>query len=143
MSRRWAIALTTLALGCGPALAQQYVYPAKGQSAEQQKKDEGECYSWAVGQTGFDPAKPPPTAAAPTGPTGARARGAAAGAVVGAIADEDVGKAAAAGAVGGAAAQRGAKRQASRQQQQQVSAGQANFDKARGVCLEGRGYTIK
>ena len=34
---------------------QQYVYPQKGQSAEQQKKDEYECHSWAVKQTGFDP----------------------------------------------------------------------------------------
>ena len=54
------------ALVATAALAQQYVYPAKGQSAEQQKKDEYECHQWAVKQTGFDQTKaPPPAAAAP------------------------------------------------------------------------------
>ena len=28
------------------AAQQQYVFPQKGQSAEQQKKDEYECHSW-------------------------------------------------------------------------------------------------
>ena len=72
------------------ASAQQYVYPAKGQSADKQKKDEYECHQWAVNQTGFDPTKaPPPAAAAPPPTTGASrgsgARGAARGAVVGEI----------------------------------------------------------
>ena len=76
------------------ALAQQYVYPAKGQSADQQKKDEYECHQWAVKQTGFDPTKaPPPAAAAPPPETGASrgsgARGAARGAVVGEIVADD------------------------------------------------------
>ncbi len=31
-------------------------YPAGGQSAELQAKDRYECHSWAVGQSGFDPA---------------------------------------------------------------------------------------
>ena len=52
-----------------PAFAQQYVYPAKGQSPEQQKSDEAACYTWAVQQTGFDPAKPPQQAAAAAPPT--------------------------------------------------------------------------
>src|SRR5947208_15562183 len=52
--------------------AQQFVYPAKGQSPQQQQKDEGECHVWAVNQSGFDPAKPPQQAAAksPTTATG-------------------------------------------------------------------------
>jgi len=45
-----------------PVGAQQYVYPAKGQTPEKQKSDESACYTWAVQQTGFDPAKPPPPA---------------------------------------------------------------------------------
>ena len=45
--------------------AQTFVYPAKGQSPDQQKKDEGECYTWAVQQSKYDPANPPPAAAAP------------------------------------------------------------------------------
>jgi Family of unknown function (DUF6515) len=39
-----------------PAPAQNaFVYPKKGQTAEQQAKDRYECHLWAVGQTGFDP----------------------------------------------------------------------------------------
>jgi hypothetical protein len=65
----------------------QYVYPVKGQSAQQQKSDEAACYQWAVTQTGFDPAKPPPQAApAPTTASGsipgADVRGAVGGAVI-------------------------------------------------------------
>ena len=77
----WVLALTAMAIS--HAAAQQYVYPAKGQSPEQQKSDEAACYSWAVQQSGFDPAKPPPQQAAAKPPTtatgtapGAGARGA-------------------------------------------------------------------
>jgi hypothetical protein len=146
--KRLAWAVLALAL---PAAAQQYVYPAKGQSPEQQKKDEGECHGWAVKQSGFDPSKPPPAAApaqpAPVTGSGARARGAAAGAIIGGATGGDAGDAAVAGAVGAAAAQRGANRRAAREQQaaasQQQQAGQASFQKARAACLEGRGYTVK
>jgi hypothetical protein len=123
--------------------AQQYVYPAKGQSPEKQKSDEAACYTWAVKQTGFDPAKPAAAPAQPTGPTGARVRGAAAGATVGAITGNDRSDAAVAGAVGAASAQRGQKRQAARAQEQQTTQQQGAFQKARGACLEGRGYTVK
>jgi len=134
-----------------PVGAQQYVYPAKGQSPEKQKSDEAECYTWAVQQSGFDPAKPPPTAApaqqAPVTGSGARARGAVAGAAVGAATGRDAGDAAVAGAVAGGVVQRGANRKAAAEQQQaagqQTQAGQASFQKARSACLEGRGYTVK
>ena len=134
-----------------PAIAQQYAYPAKGQSADQQKKDEAECATWATQQSGFDPSKPPPPpAAAATQPvtgSGSRARGAAAGAAVGAITDNDVGDAAKVGAVAGASAQRGANRRAERGQQQaaatQQQAGGDAYGKARQACLEGRGYTVR
>ena len=43
----------------GSAFAQQFVYPAKGRSPDQQKKDEAACHSWAVEQSKFDPSKPP------------------------------------------------------------------------------------
>ena len=134
--------------------AQQYVYPAKGQSEQQQKSDEAACYSWAVQQSGFDPAKPPPPPAAAKPPTtatgttpGAGLRGVARGAVVGEVVGGDAGAGAAAGAVAArgqsrrqnaAAAQQG-QQQASAQQQQQ----QAAFGKARAACLEGRGYSVK
>ena len=32
-----------------------YVFPTEGQAAEQQSKDEAECYNWAAGNTGSDP----------------------------------------------------------------------------------------
>jgi hypothetical protein len=32
-----------------------YVFPAQGQAADQQSKDEAECYNWAVSNTGSDP----------------------------------------------------------------------------------------
>lgn len=142
----WFIVALTVGL-LADANAQQYVYPAKGQSPQKQKSDEAACYSWAVQQSGFDPAKPPPQAAQPpttaTGTTpGAGARGAARGAVVGGIMG-DAGAGAAAGAVAGrgqsrrqnaATAQQG---QAASQQQQQA------FANARAACLEGRGYTVK
>ena len=45
-----------LLLNVPAAMAQQqFVYPQKGQSAEQQKKDEYDCHSWAVQQTKYDP----------------------------------------------------------------------------------------
>ena len=137
------------------ASAQTMVYPAKGQSADLQKKDEGECHTWAVQQSQYDPANPPPapaTTAQPnttaTGSTkGAGARGAARGAVVGEVIADD----ASTGAAVGAAAARGQSRRqnnAAAQQQtqaatQQSQAGMANYQKARAACLEGRGYTIK
>lgn len=49
----------------GNALASYEViaYPARGQSADQQGRDRYECHTWAVGQSGFDPA----TTARPVG----------------------------------------------------------------------------
>lgn len=43
-------------------------YPSKGQSAEQQGKDEGECYGWAKQQTGIDPTAVASTPPPPSGP---------------------------------------------------------------------------
>jgi hypothetical protein len=65
-------ALLALASACLPALAaaqQLIVYPARGQSAQQQRQDEAECRGWATQNTGIDPAV---LAATPVGgPTGA------------------------------------------------------------------------
>jgi hypothetical protein len=137
-----AAALTATALGA--AAQKPIIYPAKGQSAQQQKKDEGECYVWAKNNTGIDPAAlasaPPPP---PPGPSGAALKGAARGAVVGEVVNDNPGGGAAAGAVVGAA--RGAKK-AQAQQQQQAQAKQqtmATYNRAYGACLEGRGYTAK
>ena len=149
------LTLMTLAAALAlPAAAQQYVYPAKGQKPEQQKADEAACHTWAVQQSGFDPAKPPPPPAAPAQPTtatgttpGAGVRGAARGAVVGEVVGGDAGTGAAVGAVaarGQSRRQNAAAAQSSQQQQQAAtSQGQASFAKARAACLEGKGYTVK
>ena len=39
------------------AVADLYVYPNAGQSADQQSTDRYECHRWAVDQTGFDPTR--------------------------------------------------------------------------------------
>ena len=156
---KWiALVLTTglsAALTMTAAHAQgPVIYPAKGQSPEQQNKDRGECHVWAVQQSGFDPAQAQaPAAPAPSQPGGERARGAARGAAVGAVGGAvagDAGKGAAAGAAMGTMAggmkQRDQARQQqaqAQQQQQAVTQKQAGYQKALGACLEGRGYTVK
>ena len=52
-----AIGLAVLLIAPAAMAQQQYVYPQKGQSADQQKKDEYDCHGWAVKQTGFDPTR--------------------------------------------------------------------------------------
>lgn len=154
MTARILWALVVSAALIAEAGAQQYVFPAKGQSPDQQKKDEAACYSWAVQQSGFDPAKPPPAAAPATPPTtatgttpGAGARGAARGAVVGEVVGGDAGAGAAVGAVAARGQSRRQNAAASQQAQQQQQAAtqqqQASFARARAACLEGKGYTVK
>jgi len=132
-----------------------YIYPAKGQSKQQQKKDEYECYMWAIEQSGIDPLNLPKVEApVQSGPTGGAvkgaAKGAAAGAAIGAIAG-DAGKGAAIGATAGALKGRQAGKQAQGQANQQAQAQATateqemkdSFNKAFSVCIEGKGYTIK
>jgi hypothetical protein len=143
---RTAVVLAVAAFATS-VLAQQIVYPAKKQSAEQQKKDESQCHQWAVQNTGIDPSKqaaapPPPTTATGT-QRGAGVRGAARGAVVGEIIADDASTGAAVGAV--AARGQSRRQNAAAQQQQQAAQQQTNatYLKARAACLEGRGYTVK
>jgi Glycine zipper len=167
-----AAAATAPTAAAAPAAAAQtglaaslglYVFPAKGQTPEQQGQDEQACYAWSKEQSGIDPAtvKANPdsamkaasakvdTAAQGAGARGA-ARGAAGGAVVGAIAG-DAGEGAAIGAVVGLASGRKAKKQAKKQAEQQASqqanawaAGQIDtFKKGMTACLEGKGDTVK
>jgi Glycine zipper len=137
------------------ALAQQpIIYPAKGQSAAQQNRDEGECSAWAKQRTGVDPvalaASPPPVKTGPAVGGGQRAVGAAGGALgglaIGAIAG-NAGRGAAIGAVVGTmAGGRQARQSQAAQNQQAVSARQQSlntYNRAFSACLEGRGYTIK
>jgi hypothetical protein len=118
------------------------IYPSKGQTPEVQKNDEGQCYNWAVSNSGFNPAAP--ATSAPPPPQGRKVlKGAAVGATVGAVTDNDVGNAALAGAAVGGVAKRSGKRAAAEQQKQMTDAGAAAFHKAQAACLEGRGYTVK
>lgn len=130
-----------------PTFAQQYVYPAKGQSAQQQKKDESACHTWAVQQTGFDPTKQPAPATQPTTATGttpgAGAKGAVRGAVVGEVVGGDARTGAAAGAVAGRSQSRRQNAAANQQAQANTQQQQAAYGKARAACLEGKGYTVK
>ncbi len=131
------------------------VFPSNGQSKNQQKIDEFECYKWAMETTGIDPLNLPKIEVeTQSGPTGGAvrgaARGAAAGAAIGAIAG-DAGEGAAIGAVAGALRGRRAGRQAQAQanQQAQASADAAEaerrqkFINAFSACMEGKGYTVK
>ena len=156
MHSRWLVpAVLIAALAGAPTLAQQkFIYPARGQSPQQQQKDEYECYMWAAQQSGYDPTKPQ-TAAAPAAPAGAApgsglksaARGAVVGGVIGGAASGRGGEGAAAGAVIGGIAGRARSRQQQQQQQQQQqasaqAAGPDAYNRARAGCLAGRGYTV-
>lgn len=134
----------------GTVSATQFVYPAKGQSPEEQTKDETECSTWATENSSYDPTNLEPTtqvSSQQSGPSGARLKGAARGAVVGEVADGDTGDAALAGAIMGGSRERRTRRKAKKQEQTTAdttqSAGQADYDKARAACLEGKGYSVK
>ena len=155
----WALVAGPLA-GAAGAQQQMFVYPQKGQDAQQQAKDEGECIAWARQQTGFNPleAPPPPTAEAQEksvagGAVKGAAGGAIGGAIIGAIAG-DAGKGAAIGAAGGGLfggmrtrgqnnRERDEARSRRQQQASQQEVARANFNRAFGACMEGRGYQVR
>jgi len=180
----WVFALVGLVVGSLPASTQVapptgkslaatmsvYVFPGQGQSAEQQSKDESECYNWAVQNTGTDPfdlakqteqqkaqaqASAEQTKQATKGAgAGGAVKGAAAGALIGEIASDDAGEGAAIGAAAGLVAGRrraaGARQQADAQAQQQTQQADATskekmdaFRKAFSACLEAKSYTVK
>jgi hypothetical protein len=142
-------------LALAPAAAQQmYVYPSQDQSPDQQNRDQYECHSWSVQQTGVDPTTQSVAGAPPSeGGTGANpvrgaARGAAIGAVGGAIGG-NAGKGAAIGAASGALIggmrrrdqQQRQEQQRRNYEQQQAQAINA-YNRAVAACLRGRGYTV-
>lgn len=149
-----AFGLAALALACAATAQQPIVYPAKGQSPQQQQKDQGECQVWATQSTGIDPvALAQAPAQAQSGPAvgggeraGGAARGALGGAAIGAIAG-DAGEGAAIGAVVGLmAGGRQARQNQQKQQQQAQSQRQQQmntWNRAVGACLEARGYTVR
>jgi len=144
MKRTNLIALAcvlTLGIAVASWAAHPYVYPAKGQSTEQQQKDEWECHQWAVQQTGFDPSQPIEQSVPRYSAMGGAARGAALGAAGGAIGG-NAGEGAAIGAAVGGLRSIMRDRQANEAQQQAYSDASAGYDRAYGACLQGRGYTV-
>jgi len=158
--RRFLAASGALVL-LGPTLAaaQVFIYPARGQSPQQEQFDRGQCYSWAVQQSGFDPAKPQVATAPPPmpgAPQGGMFRGAAGGAALGAVGGAIGGNAGEGAAIGAAAGglfglMRRARWEEEQQQQQQnymaqqqraMADGRAAYNRAFSVCMTGRGYTV-
>jgi hypothetical protein len=147
-----------------------FVFPTEGQAADQQSKDEAECYSWATSNTGSDPfelqkdneqqqqqaEQQVSETQSSTRGAGARGavRGAAAGALIGEVTGGDAGESAAIGAATVAVASRRRARSANQQAEQQASQQSAssqqateeqvgNFKKAFSVCLEAKDYMVK
>lgn len=154
-TQRFLFVLITLLFFTGPALGTDLmIYPDKGQSQEKQDQDQSECYSWAKQKSGFDPmARPTATTAPPAGDGANPVRGAAGGALtglaIGAIAG-DAGKGAAIGAVSGGLFggirrrnQEAEQQQWANQQAANYEHNRANYNRAFGACMEGRGYTVR
>lgn len=133
-----------------PVIAAPVIYPAQGQSAEQQQKDEFDCYNWAKDQSGFDPKSSSDTATAQAQTKrGTAVKGALVGGAAGAIfgsSSKNTRNSAIGGAVIGGAAQSRQNRQSQQQADQynaNVAAQRSNYDRAHAACLEGKGYTVK
>jgi hypothetical protein len=133
-------ALLFVVAGCAttqsgpPAQSAVAVYPARGQSLEQQSRDGQECAVWAQQQTGYNPGQSTAAGVGVGAAIGALG-GAAAGAAIGAIAG-DPGTGAAVGAVAGAlggGAVGGT---------HQYAKSQEGYEKAYAACMSGRGYSV-
>lgn len=148
----------------GPVLAQDpIIYPAEGQSRDQQERDEFECFRWARDQTGFDPMATPRATSAPPSQEATRGgagRGAVAGAATGAIVGgitrgrSGAGRGALIGGGGGALIggmrresqrnqQAQAKNQWEREQTNNYARARNEYNRAFAACMSGRGYTVK
>ena len=155
MRMLFMVGITTvfmLMMGLSNAQAQMFIFPQEGQSPDQQELDEFTCYKWAKQQARIDPNQQVAATSAPQQQTGGAVRGAAGGAALGAIGGAiagNAGKGAAIGAAvgggGGMIKQRRGNRRAQDQQQQAVAQqqqGNQTFNRAYGVCLEGKGYKV-
>jgi hypothetical protein len=137
--RSLSLAALIAALATPLAAQQLYVYPSKGQTAEQQAKDQQECQGWAVQQAGT------PYGATGNQPSGGVVRGAAGGAALGAVGGAIAGNAGQGAAIGAATGalfggiRQHRQRQAQYDQQQQRAAA---YNRAFATCMQGRGYTV-
>ena len=124
------------------------IYPAAGQSPQQQQQDQYNCHSWSVQQSGYDPNNPPAQAATGLGSGSATKgllkgglRGAAMGAAVGAIAG-DAGKGAAIGATAGGMGGAMKSRDQAAQAASAPPPGLDNYHRAMKSCLGALGYSV-
>ena len=136
------------------AATEPEVYPAKGQTEQQQERDQYECHQWATKDTGVDPValaeqKLATPAPAKKGGMGGAAGGAALGAAGGAMEGDAAAGASRGFGIGRMISVIKAKRQL-REQQSAASAqgaelqGQLDkYDRAYAACLTGRGYSVK
>ena len=143
-----------LTLAAVAAATEPVVYPAKGQTEQQQERDQFECHEWATKDTGVDPVAlaeqklTAPTPAKKEGVGGA-ARGAEMGAVGGAMEGDASAGAARGFGIGRMVSVIKAKRQLREQQSASTSEGSAihaqldTYDRAYAACLTGRGYSVK
>lgn len=147
---RKAIVIGSLLAGVGASSASAQgdlmIYPKSGQSPQQQQQDQTHCHSWAVQQSGYDPANPPVQSSS-RGTTGKEAlrggaRGAAAGAAIGAIAG-DAGTGAAIGATAGGMGRAFKERDQQKQDAAASPPGLDNYNRAMASCLEALGYSVK
>lgn len=153
---RHVIGLVLASLTWGAAAQQPIIYPAKGQSPDQQRTDTAECQSWAQQTTGVNPValaeqmanSPPPQQ------QGGIMRGAAGGALFGTLIGgaagghwgEGAGIGALVGTMGSGMRMRREQQQMAEQQQgskQQVSGQLSTYNRAVGACMTGRGYTVE
>jgi hypothetical protein len=147
------MALFGLSIALTSAADELIIFPNADQSPEQQEQDKFACYSWAKGESGFDPMAPPTATEPPPQEQpkrGGLLRGAARGAVVGEIVDDDAGKGAAAGAVVGGMRRQdqkrkdAAERQRWEEEQARIYAENRNrYNRAYAACLEGKNYTVR
>jgi hypothetical protein len=130
------------------------VYPAKGQTGQQQERDQYECHEWATKETGVDPVALAEQKLATPAPAkqeglGGAERGAGLGAAGGAMEGDPAAGAARGFGIGRMVSVVKAKRQL--REQQSVESSQAadlqgqldRYDRAYAACLTGRGYSVK
>ncbi len=153
---RLLVALCTLGIAATGMADELMIFPNADQSPEQQEEDKFACYSWAKGESGFDPMAPP-TATEPPPQEGAKkggvgkglVRGAAIGGLAGDSSKSAKRGAAAGAAIGGMRRQdQKRKEEAERQQweQEQVRIYTENrnrYNRAYAACLEGKDYTVR
>lgn len=141
-------AFAALGLSTSAFAKDVFIYPKKGQSAEQQAKDKGECSTWASSQTGYDPAihggdvdeagkgKVAKNTAIGT------AGGAAGGAVLGEVIGDRAGYGAAAGAALGGFLGHKKGKKSKEEAQQSAYAHEDDYNRAFATCMDGRGYSV-